>query len=327
MYMIKFDRLISGGLITNYYCSSSCKHCVYCSSPSWPKDYMERHMAEEIFRFLKNMGCSSIHIGGGEPFLEYDKLLDILDAAAKINMHIEYIETNASWHININNTLKILEEAKKRGVRTLLISIDPFHNEFIPFKKVKELFSACRTCGMEVFPWLMDFWNDIDHLDDTKTHSFEEYEEAFGAQYRKDVLKRYGVNMKGRALKTFKPYLKKITLKDILEASKPCSEIRGVYHFHVDLYGNFVPQSCPGLSIYFKDVAKGADKEKYNIISLLYEHGIKALYEFAVEQHGFVPEQTYTGKCDLCISIRRFFVLQKGLDLCDLKPEGHYIFV
>ncbi|NLJ40831.1 MAG: radical SAM protein [Clostridiales bacterium] len=67
--MLKINRLVSGGIITNYHCSSKCKHCSYSSSPEWPKDYMTKAMANEVFAILKRMGCNRVHIGGGEPFL------------------------------------------------------------------------------------------------------------------------------------------------------------------------------------------------------------------------------------------------------------------
>jgi MoaA/NifB/PqqE/SkfB family radical SAM enzyme len=96
--VLKISYLASGGIITNYKCSSKCKHCSYSSSPKWPDDYMTPSMADEIFAILKSLGCYSVHIGGGEPLLKPEKILDILETARKNNINIEYIETNASWY-------------------------------------------------------------------------------------------------------------------------------------------------------------------------------------------------------------------------------------
>ncbi|MBW2207433.1 MAG: hypothetical protein JRG79_11030 [Deltaproteobacteria bacterium] len=35
------NGLISGGMITNYFCTSSCGHCLYSCSPKREKDYIE----------------------------------------------------------------------------------------------------------------------------------------------------------------------------------------------------------------------------------------------------------------------------------------------
>jgi len=62
------SRLHSGGLITSYYRTSSCAHCLYGCSPRWPKDYIDRETVTRNADKIKSLGCTSIHIGGGEPF-------------------------------------------------------------------------------------------------------------------------------------------------------------------------------------------------------------------------------------------------------------------
>lgn len=324
--MLKLNRLISGGLITNYYCSSKCRHCVYNSSPHWPRDYMTVELADEIFQTLKKSGCYAVHIGGGEPLLNPEGLLSVLKVAKNHGIHIEYIETNASWFKDMNSAGELLKKLKDNEVDTLLISIDPFHNEYIPFYKVKGLIEACQKFGIDVFPWLMDFWNHLDAMEDTKTHRLEDYERFFGSGYMLQLLKRYPINLKGRALNTYKEYLRSFPVKEILQGSAPCRELSGVHHFHIDLYGNFIPQSCPGLSIRLSDLSKGALPEKYPIIHALYSSGIKGLYDLATSRYGFVAKESYAGKCDLCNDIRRYLIGKLKLDLPDLKPEEHYIY-
>lgn len=325
--MLRIKNLVSGGIITNYKCSSKCKHCSYSSSPKWPDDYMTPSMADEIFSILKSLGCDSVHIGGGEPLLKPDKLLGVLEAAQRNDIGIEYIETNASWYKDEASAKAVLKEIKGHGVNTLLISIDPYHNEYIPFWKVKALVRTCSETNMNVFPWLMDFWNDIDAMNDHIPHSLDEYAQLFGQDYPVKLLNRYGLNLKGRALKTYLPMMKKQPYKQILEESRPCKLLSGVYHFHVDLYGNFIPQSCPGFTIPLKELVNGADPDKYRIFNSLESSGIRGLVELAKEKFEYIPKDEYAGKCDLCYDIRNHLVLELGLDLPDLKPEGHYKYI
>jgi len=35
---LKIGRLASGGIITNYFCTSTCRHCLYNCSPRWEKN-------------------------------------------------------------------------------------------------------------------------------------------------------------------------------------------------------------------------------------------------------------------------------------------------
>lgn len=325
--MLQFNRLASGGMITNYDCSSKCKHCVYASSPCWPKDYITVDMASEIFQVLRKFQCTAVHIGGGEPLLHPTNLFPILKSAGENGIHIEYIETNASWYKDLRKTGDLLRELQKYHVNTLLVSIDPFHNEFVPFYKVKGVVEACQQFGVEVFPWLMEFWDDLEAMGDTKIHKLEEYEQFFGNDYQIQLLKRYHLNFRGRALQTYKGYLQSYSTEKILQNSGPCRELAGVHHFHIDLYGNFILQSCAGLAIHFRDLTLGVTAEKYPILYALDSIGIKGLYDLAVGSYGFIPKQHYTGKCDLCYDIRKYLVMDQKLDLSDLQPIGHYVYI
>ena len=60
------DRLLSGGVMINYFCISSCCHCLYFCSSKWQKEYMQRGILPQILEKIRRLGCSSIHIGGGE---------------------------------------------------------------------------------------------------------------------------------------------------------------------------------------------------------------------------------------------------------------------
>jgi len=325
--MLKINHLVSGGIITNYKCSSKCRHCVYASSPSWPNDYMTASTAEEIFSILKRFGCCCVHIGGGEPLLQPEKIVPVLEVAARNNIDIDYIETNASWFKDEASTKIILNELINHGVYTLLISIDPYHNEYIPFYKIKGLMEACSKVNMGVFPWLMDFWDDLDALDHSKPHSLEEYAKLFGKDYLWNLPNRYGLNPKGRALKTYKSMMKMEPFEIIIKNSSPCNLLSGIHHFHIDLYGNFVPQSCPGLSIKLSELVHGADSSKYPIFYILEMVGIKGLVELAIEEYSYKPKSKYAGKCDLCYDIRSFIVLKQKKELPDLQPVDHYRYI
>ncbi len=325
--MLKLNHLISAGIITNYNCSSKCKHCSYASSPEWPRDYMTASTADEIFSILRRLGCTHVHIGGGEPLLRPERIYPVLESARRNRISIDYIETNASWFKDEASAIEVLKEIMDRGVHQLLISIDPYHNEYIPFYKIKGLMMACSKANMGVFPWLMEFWDDLDSFDHSRPHSLEEYGRLFGQSYLRRLPGRYGIGYKGRALKTYRDTFKRESFDSIMKKSRGCSLLSGIYHSHIDLYGNFVPQSCPGLSIKLRDLFEGADPESYPIFHRLNTKGIRGLVELAMEEYGFKPKSEYAGQCDLCYDVRNYLVLEKGLDLPDLQPAGHYRYV
>ncbi|HBQ65087.1 MAG TPA: radical SAM protein [Clostridiales bacterium] len=328
--MLQFHRLISGGIITNYHCSSKCRHCLYGCSPAWPREYMGGETAAAIFSVLRKAGCHSVHIGGGEPLLQPEKLFRVLEAAREARIRVEYVETNASWYGEEKRTQAILKELLRCGVDTLLISIDPFHNEYIPFCKTWGLMEACEQAGMDVFPWRMEFWDDLAVLDPVRVHPLEEAAKGRGDGYVSRVLQRYGMNFRGRALRSFSGHLPAHPTGEILAGSLPCMELEGIHHFHVDLYGNFVPERCAGLSMHFMDLGAGADPKaevdpaKYPLLDALHTDGIRGLHDLAVRKYDFRSKEIYAGKCDLCYDIRRYLVMCLDLDLPDLQPAGHY---
>ncbi len=323
---LNITRLLSGGLITNYYCSSKCRHCLYRCSPFWPKDYITNEEAEAAFRLAKSMGCYSMHIGGGEPLLKPDRVAVILEIAQKVGMHIEYVETNSSWFKNLDQACYILENLLQRGLPKLLVSISPFHLEYIPLAKVKGVIKACQMVGIEIFPWTADFLNELSQLDESKPHKIEELEAIFGPGYLARLPSRYWIVPGGRALETFAPFHQKMPAESLIEIFGPCHELADTSHFHFDLYGNYIPGLCAGLAIMRKDLGKPLDPEKYPIISKLYSEGIKGLFEWAYTHFDFKPKKEgYYTKCALCYDIRRFLVVDKKLSLPDLNPKGHYI--
>jgi MoaA/NifB/PqqE/SkfB family radical SAM enzyme len=87
------NHLQSGGLITNYNCTSKCRHCLYNCSPSRPKDYIDKNTAKKCFKKAKALGADALHIGGGEPMLVPEKLESVLVAAEESGMTIDYVET------------------------------------------------------------------------------------------------------------------------------------------------------------------------------------------------------------------------------------------
>jgi len=326
MQHLSINRLESGGLITNYQCSSRCGHCLYRCGPRWPADYIEDTTARSNMETMLELGCSSIHIGGGESLLKPDRLCNVLDIAADTGMKVEYVETNSSWVKSSDIACGILEKMMKSGLSTLLISISPFHNEYIPFTKVKTLMAACRKTGMAVFPWIPEFINEIECFDDKKTHERVEYEERFGEDYWDDLPNRYWISMGGRALETFGKAGARSTVHMLMSRSRSgCRELGQTDHFHIDLYGNFIPGLCTGLSIACGDLGRELLPEEYPVVTTLYNEGIGGLLHLAMEQYGFeAAKPSYRVKCELCHEIRKYLVLECKLDTKELQPGGHY---
>jgi len=322
------NHLRSGGLITNYFCTSSCKHCLYNCSPHWEKRYIDPSTAEKNLSAVQSLGCRSVHIGGGEPLLRPDKLGTVLEVASEVGVTVDYVETNASWFRDIDSAKDLLSQLRGKGLRTLLVSISPFHNEQIPFSRVQGVIEAARLVGVGIFPWINDFISDLSQFDPAKTHGLDEYRKVYGDYYLIQILQRYWIHLGGRALETFRPLLAKKTLERILtENPAGCAaELTDTSHFHIDLFGNYIPGLCSGLAIFRDDLGAPLSEERYPILMNLFYDGIRGLFKFAKENFGFSPQRiNYINKCDLCTEIRTQLVNNDYRISNELEPQEFYL--
>lgn len=171
--MVEFmiNKLRSGGLITNYFCSSSCGHCLYNCSPHWEKRYIDPDTVRKNLKKIRSLRCRSVHIGGGEPLLRPEKLITVLEVASEVGVAIEYVETNSSWYKDKESAETLLARLRAKGLNTLLVSISPFHNEQIPFSSVQGVIEAAKRAGVGIFPWIDDFIPDLSSFDPARPHS------------------------------------------------------------------------------------------------------------------------------------------------------------
>lgn len=318
-------RLQSGGIITNYYCTSACGHCLYFCSPRWKKEYIDRKILVEAVKKIKSCGCRSVHIGGGEPFLNLAGLKMVVETVRSLQVNIQYVETNSSWFQGLKSAIETLSSLRERGLSTLLISMSPFHNEHIPFYKVKGVIEACREADISVFPWISEFYPEIAAFDDRTTHPVSAYEEKYGDNYLSRIPSRYWIHFGGRALETFARVYGTRNYQDTLSANKEgCRELLDVSHFHFDLYGNYIPGLCSGLAIRCDHVGTALSQIDYPFLNTLFREGIGGFGNLAASKYGFQPSREYMSKCDLCFDIRKYLVLQVGVSSRELQPKGFY---
>jgi hypothetical protein len=249
----------------------------------------------------------------------------VIETVYASSIKIEYVETNSSWYRDKDSSCRILSALKKSGLSMLLISMSPFHNEYIPFYKVKGVIEACDTVGMKIFPWISELYSEISSLGDETIHDLSEYEKVFGEDYLRRLPSRYWIHFGGRALKTFAPIFGTKPCEEFISSDdRGCTEILDVSHFHFDLFGNYIPGLCSGLAIRWDDLGKRLSAEKYPILNVLYHEGVKGLFHYVSKDYGFEPADGYMSKCHLCLDLRRHLVLEGEMRSRELQPKEFY---
>lgn len=218
--------------------------------------------------------------------------------------------------------MKKLRVIRSLGVDTVMVSVDPFHIEYVPLERPVRLAQALRRAGMDYFIWQDRFLERLLPLDMKTTHTREELASLLGETYIEDTAAEYGVKVNGRALAIAKRIYEPKTAGKIMD-DEPCMHLLSGMHCHVDLHEKVIPSGCPGISIDLDDFLAGRlPMEKYPAAQRLCTGGVRALYEYA-EEAGFVPdERGYATKCSLCCAIRSW--LNENKPSPDIAPDCFY---
>jgi len=315
----------SAGLILTYWCNARCASCYVCCSPE-RTEWMSTDDALTVWRGLIEAsphGCR-IHLAGGEPFGDWPRLIDLCRRAADAGLTpLEKVETNAFWATDERIVRERAEALGDVGVGTLVISADPYHQQFVPIERVRlaarvaeEVLGGDRV-RVRWADWLKDGF-DTDALDDAE---------------RAELFARYAAagrdRFNGRAADVLAPHLPGRSPKAF--ARSACREaLLRCRHVHVDPEGWIMPGACAGIvlgrtgSQSIADLWQrlGRDHAERPIVGVLAEQGPVGLLARA-EAAGWIPRPTYARKCHLCWEIRRFFV-ERGWGGNELAPQWMY---
>jgi radical SAM protein with 4Fe4S-binding SPASM domain len=105
----------------------------------------------EVEYYLKEAATNKaqwVSFTGGEPFLIPDLLEKSIAYASSLDLYTEVV-TNTFWAKNIKKAALILESLKAGGLDVLNISVDDFHQEYIPMDNIRNAFISARKAGVK----------------------------------------------------------------------------------------------------------------------------------------------------------------------------------
>ena len=319
--MLKSGKLTNGGVMVNYRCSAACRHCLYSCSPTREAGYVDEEAADAISHLLKKGGCRSVHIGGGEPFLDFKGLVMMIRKLGEAGIVLDYVETNAFWAAETRKkTEEMLETLLALGASTLCISVDPYHAEYVPYGAPLALAKLCEKTGMEYFLWRQEFLPMLSKMDSRKVYSRPDMEEVFSGEYINNTARLYNIGYGGRAVNIEREFGVLSPAESFIRETLPCHNLLSTGHFHVDKNCCYLPPRCTGIRLPLEEAVDGIPPEKYPVFETLHNGGVSALFEFAL-RHGFSPgREGYPSKCNFCFYLRAFLA-EKGFAELD---KDHY---
>jgi MoaA/NifB/PqqE/SkfB family radical SAM enzyme len=135
------------GLLMTYKCQVQCPHCIIQAGPHRTEEIsLEdaydwiRQISAYRFGFIKVLSLT-----GGEPFFNIQRLKLISDYAKEQDLYVSAV-TNGYWASTLEKAIQILDSLP--SLMMLQISTDKYHQQSIPFERVKNAMLACNQCNI-----------------------------------------------------------------------------------------------------------------------------------------------------------------------------------
>jgi MoaA/NifB/PqqE/SkfB family radical SAM enzyme len=142
--------------VVTYLCNSKCRHCQLGEEKerrSFPS-HIDKDIAVEIVRKVgMKYRPKSVMTFGGEPLLYPGVVYAIHKEATRMRIPVRDVITNGFWSRKVGEIEEIADNLAKSGVTEVSISVDAFHQEFVPLKTVKKAAESLLRAGIAHVSW------------------------------------------------------------------------------------------------------------------------------------------------------------------------------
>jgi len=303
----KFKLWSSMGMLLTYKCPAACNFCYYRCNPS-KGGLLSINDALTAWQSLNTLAGSSakIHITGGEPFLYWEHLAQLVQKAAQLKLGtVDVIETNAFWADNRAQVIEKLKFLDAHNVKKIKISYDPFHAEFIEYRKIKLLAdTAAEILGKTRVNvrWQEYMDRDLGIMDMSEDQKIQVFVES---------VRKYPCRFTGHAANNLAAVMATQEI-DQLSESSCANAFLSAKGIHLDPYGNVFSGTCSGIIVGnikkspLEEIWRTFEPSKIDVINVLFNKGPVGLLEIAIK-YGYQKRRLYSGKCHLCTDLRQFF--------------------
>jgi hypothetical protein len=235
-----------------------------------------------------------------------------------------FVETNGFWCVEDDGTRKNLTRLKHAGLHGMLVSVNPFILEQVPFERTERAIKI----GREIFhgnliAYQEFFHSQFERLGVRGALSFEEYMRRADPH---SLLENVELLPMGRAAYALSHLYRKHPAQQFLRESCREELTRG-WHVHVDNYCNYMTGYCGGISLGdardITSICQGIDLNEHPILNAL-ATDLKTLFELGVEAFNYKQRREgYISKCHLCVDLRRH-IAQETDEFQELRPREFY---
>jgi hypothetical protein len=312
---------------------------MYGCSPRWKADWVTEGDLEVLLARLaggirpspwgdeKVSLNSGLHFTGGEPFLNFDLLLKAVEIADQLKIPSTFVETNCYWCSSDEVTRERLSLLRGAGLKGILISVNPFYAEYVPFERTERCIGISKEIlGENVMVYQSEYYLLFKQLGIKGRMSLEDY---LGLTHKEDLVEKAELFLMGRAAHQLREFYPAYPAQTFFK--EPCRPpfLRN-WHNHFDNYGNVMPGYCGGISLgHWHDLdrlmSEGIDLGRHPALKFLCAEDLQGLFHFARDLGYRETQEGYLSKCDLCLKLRTYLA-SRG-DFEELSPKEFYVHV
>ncbi|MFQ6126880.1 MAG: radical SAM/SPASM domain-containing protein [Candidatus Heimdallarchaeota archaeon] len=295
--------------LLTFKCPAKCKHCSYKASPN-RTGQVKVEIAEGYLKNLtETQPLEAFAIHGGEPFIYFGDMKQILEKAKEADVPQRWVITNGFWAKTKTIASKKLRDLKEAGLTHIVFSVDGFHQEFIPLKNVKIGIETAKCIGFErvvVDSYFIGHLNTDNLYNNATKKALEIIKTIEGVE-----IKRYRARFEGRAAEFLTKYIELKTEIPTGSCQLPSwigGDLKNPEGIEIDYEGNVT--LCPGICIGNTNtqpliqIIQSYDYREHPILAPLAQEGPKALFKTA-RTNGF-QQQKFVDECHLCFEARKY---------------------
>ncbi|MDR3239440.1 MAG: radical SAM protein [Clostridiales bacterium] len=128
-------------------CSAACKICCFSCTPN-RKKLLSKERMKEYIRQANEIGTfNTVSYSGGEAILYYGQLKECMEYAKSFGMKSTLV-SNGFWGADYDKGYEMMKGLKNAGLSDISISVDQFHQEYVPLEAVKNAIRITEKLGV-----------------------------------------------------------------------------------------------------------------------------------------------------------------------------------
>jgi MoaA/NifB/PqqE/SkfB family radical SAM enzyme len=135
-------------LMLGYRCNAKCRCCLWGELHSCGPNIDVAQACSWVDQACAIADLKLIGFSGGESFLYSKEMALIAAHAQREHGLVAAASTNSYWAYSRQRAIERLEPLYKVGLRQLLLSVDDFHQEYVPLARVKNALRAAKELGI-----------------------------------------------------------------------------------------------------------------------------------------------------------------------------------